>query len=509
MVYEKIPEYFNVSHYLIVECNLQQNRGNSIAIYYQDESYTYNDLEKKTNQYANYLIEQGVVPGERIGLYMHDCPEFIFLFFGSIKAGIIPVLMNAKMNSQEITKILESTGAVFVFTEDTLEKNIALPNKGNVIKDTKVIMEQLNKYSDTFKVASTKKDDAAFILFTSGSSGIPKGAVHRQYDMVAGKETFGKCVLDQQPDDVFYSHSKMSFAYGLGGLYIPISNGASLVVNGDDSLYDIFDIIEKYHVTKFQAVPSVYQSLYMLFPKDKNPFVQCKMCVSGGEPLTKKLAKGWKEKTGLEIYQSYGSTEMLTSTISNFNKNVKHGSMGKVVTGFTATILNEAYEEVKPGEIGNLYMKGESFMEKYWNNDAMTQAVLTEYGLKTGDMCYYDEDGFIWFAGRNSDVFKVNGIWQSALPIEEIITEDDNVQEVVVTSEVDNNMDSSIVAYLVAKDLSKCAESVKNIRTMFFKKRMRTLCPIKFCFVNKLPRGTTGKVKRGSVGESEVLKVIE
>lgn len=503
MIYEKIPTRFNISEYL-----MSQGRDDNVAIYYKDEVYTYKSLKNKINQYANYLMKIGMKKGSTMAIYMHDCPELIYLLLGSIKAGILPIIVNPKMTASQLKDIVKRTKANIVFTDDELLENIKLEELDEIAKCYKEIRNDAEAMSTEFKTVDSKKDDAALVLFTSGSSGIPKGVVHRHSDFVAAVEGFGKDVLKAEASDVFYTHSKMSFAFGLGGLYVPLAVGASLIVNGDDNLYDIIDIIEKYHVTKFQAVPSVYLSLFMLLQDSKNSFSSCKICTSGGEPLTKKLAQDWKDKTGLEIYHGYGSTEMLTSIISNSEGVIRYGSMGKPTFGCSAKIFNDEGEIAKPYEIGTLFIKGETMMEKYWDDDEKTSEVITERGYMSGDMCYADEDGFLWYAGRNSDTFKVNGVWQSALPIEDVMIEDENVVEAIVTNQVFEN-ESCIVAYVVAKNLDKCEESIKNIRSLFFKKKMRLLCPKKFYFVEEIPRGNTGKIKRGAVNTAKVLRVVE
>lgn len=501
-------EYFNISSYLLEECNIKQGRNDKIALYYKTASYTYGELDEKINQYANYLNSQGIVKGNIIGMYMFDCPEFVFLFFGAITAGVIPAVMNPKLDGKEVKSIIKSTKAVCLFTEDRMAENLYFEKQGCMkkIQDVKVGAEQMQK---TFQKVSTQKDDAAFILYTSGSSGIPKGAVHTQYSMAAAAKTAGRYIFDPQPEDIFYSHSKMSFAYGLGSLYIPLYFGASVVLNDDDNLYDIFDIVEKYRVTKFQAVPSVYSSLLMLFPKDKNPFRQCKVCVAAGEPLAMKVSKDWKSQTGLEIYQAIGFTEMLYCAISCRDGILKYGSIGKALPDFEIAILNEAGEQVKPLEIGNLFIKGETMMKKYWNNDTLTAQVMTEKGIRTGDMCYVDEEGYIWYAGRDSDAFKVNGVWQSALPIEDVIRQEENIKEVVVTNEINSNMDANIVAYIVLKEIDLYEETIKTIRKIFFREKMRMLCPKAFYVIDAMPLGNTGKIKRSMLNTAQVIRTIK
>lgn len=509
MNYKSIPAQFNVSQYLLEECNLKNGRGKKVAIYFKNKNYTYQEVNERVNQFANFLNTLGCQRNDNIMMYMGNYPEFVFLFLGAVKAGVIPVIVNSRMSKSEIDQIVKSTEAVEVFTDRNLVNNLSVSFIRKDYQLIEEVKELVNLESAEYKEALTYKDDPAFIIFTSGSSGVPKGVIHKHSSIVTIVETYGRFTLRTQSSDIFYAYSKLSYALGLGTIYIPFSKGASVVISEDDNLYHIFEIIEKYRVTTFLAVPSIYLSLLIQFPQDKNPFRFCRMCVAGGEPLQEYVATKWKEKTNIEIYQIYGSTELLNAIVTNRSGIIRYGSMGKPVPGYEAMIINEKGERVKPYEIGTLYVKGESTMIGYWKNTSLTNQVLTENGVCTGDMCYYDEEGYIWFAGRNSDTFKVNGVWQSALPIENALLEDVNIREAVVVNEVDNDSESIIAAYVVAVDFATGEETVKRVKELFFKKRMRNLCPNKFYFIEEMPRGTTGKVKRGNLDSAKIYSVLE
>lgn len=508
MIVENISKQFNVSHYLIEEQNINQGREDKVGIYFKDETYTYGEIARKANQYANYLIENGVKREEKIALYMHDSPDFIFLVLGAIRAGIVPAIINPKMQLEDVNGIIQRTDVNLLFTNQELHEKVNNSNIKAQNIDLKEVKNELASFSESFETVDTMKEDTAFMLFTSGSSGVPKGAVHRHCNIAVVVETFGKHIYDMQEDDVFYSHSKLPFAFGLGQMYLPFAYGASVVINDDDSLYDIFDLVEKYKVTKFQAVPTVYASMSALFPADKNPFETCKVFVSSGEALPKNIALAWKEKAGKDIFQGFGSTELLNIAVCNNKDAIRYGSLGKAVNGYEVQIVDDDNNVVEPNVIGNMIIKGESVMTEYWKNSEQTSETLIEGGLRTGDMCYYDEDGFIWYSGRNSDIFKVNGVWQSALPIEEVILMEEHITEAVVVNEADTNNETQIVAYVVTEAIDTCEDTIKELRNLFFKKQMRNLCPKKFYFVEAIPRGTTGKINRRAVNTANVLKEL-
>lgn len=511
MVYQEIENEFNISTYLLEDCNIKLGRGNKVAIYFKDEIYTYNQVNEFANKVSNYLQTEQLEIGDKIGIYMNDCPEFIFLLLGAIKAGIIPVIINSKLEKVAVDNIIKSTGIKILFTGYELEQNHILEESdlGYRIENNEGLIKKVQGMSSQFETIKTTKDDIAVILFTSGSSGKPKGVMHSHINFYEVINDAGKYVFETKDTDVFYCHSSMSFAFGLGAtLYLPFAEGASTVLNDDDSVYEIAELVEKYSVTEFIAVPSVYLSLLQLLANENVLFSKCRKFIASGEPLSKRVSFEWKEKVGMDIISGFGQTETLHLVIANMDGKEHYGSLGRVLPNYEVKVLSENGEPVKTHEIGEMFIKGPGFMCGYWDNSKLTEEVLSNGWLKTGDMVYIDEQGFIWYSGRNSDTFKVNGVWQSALPIEEIILEQENVLEVIVCNEFSEEHNSEIVAYLALKDFSKNKETIANIRKLFFQKRLRTLCPKKFNLVEELPKGTTGKLKRGSVRETEVLMEI-
>jgi len=232
------------------------------------------------------------------------------------------------------------------------------------------------------------------------------------------------------------------------------------------------------------------------------------MFIASGEPLSKKLAQDWKERIGKDICSVFGQTETLHMVIANQGGAKYFGCLGKPLPGYEVRVENEEGALVKTNEIGHMFIKGPGFMSGYWDNPELTVKVLQDGWLATGDMVYFNADGYLCYSGRNSDTFKVNGVWQSAIPIEEAILEQGEILECVVCNEINDERNMDIVAYLVADGKNDYDTIVSDIRKIFFKKRMRTLCPRTFYFTDSMPKGTTGKIKRGSVSEATILKRI-
>lgn len=505
---EKESNKFNICTYLIEECNLQQGRKDKVAYYYKDETYTYGQLSEYINSFANYLEEKGLVQGQMIGMYMYDCPDFVFMFFGAIKAGIVPVLTNPKMAPEDVNKIIKKTNLTYLFTDQQLLEN--LPDELlNIAVNIDEERAEMRGKSKEYETKYVDKDDMAFVLFTSGSSGQPKGVIHSHYNMVEIINTFGKHVFETTENDVVYCNSKLSYALGLGSsTYLPMAQGASTVINAEEDIYSIVDIFIKHKVTIFIAVPSIFMSIVGLLEDNDNSLASGRRFVSGGEPISRKLLKAWKEITGIDITFCYGQTETLYLMTATGQGEEYYGTLGKPVPGFEIEVVRDDGTLAEPNEIANIVLKGKSFMLGYWDDPELTSSILKDDYMMSGDMGYYDENGMFWYSGRSTDTFKVNGAWQSALPLEELILQHENVVEVVVTNERNDERNSDIVAYMAVKDKKVCEDTVAEIKKMFFKEKKRTLCPKTFYFVESLPRGTTGKVKRGNVNQAKIYYTI-
>ncbi|MBR3771107.1 MAG: AMP-binding protein [Clostridium sp.] len=511
MPYTGVPEHFNMTTYLIDECNLAKGRKDKVALYYYNkgQAYTYQEVSDQVNKYANYLLDCNISKGQRIGFLLHDCPEFIFLFLAAIKVGIVPAIINTKMSNENIESVINNTDLKIVFTDEAKINNLSEETKerAKLIDDA---IEQAKDMDITCEAYDSLRDDIAFILFTSGSSGLPKGVMHYQSSIVSCIEGYGNSILCAKEDDVIYSHSKLCFAFGLGpGLYYPMAFGATTIVNDDDNVYDIYDIIQKYHVTKFYAVPSIYNTLLMLAEDGKDYMAGCKLCMASGEYLPKRIETSWKERFGLPIYQGIGSTEMLHSYIHNSDEHHKLGSLGYIVPNFAYKIVDEEGNEVKANEVGTLLISGGSMMAGYFGQEEKTKSLIKDGYFNTGDRCSFDEEGFIWYSGRGNDAFKLNGEWKSAEEIEEIVLLNENVVEVIIQCESKDNEPSVITAYIVAKEGADYEDIAHSVKRVFFMKRKRNLCPTVYNFVEAIPRGTTGKAKRGSMNLAKVIKTVE
>ncbi|URZ00202.1 AMP-binding protein [Clostridium felsineum] len=509
MIYDKL---FNISNYLIEECNLKKGRESKIALYYKNSVYTYGDINNKINQFGNYMRELGLEMENKIGLLMPDKPEYIFLFLGAIKVGVVPLLINIKLDLENINYIIDESRIKYLFTTEDFYNNLK-DYHHELLKQIVVVSEKkgyIYNLDTSCKLAPTTKDDIAFWQFTSGSSGRPKGAIHFHQNALAVINSFGKKVLKSNSEDIFYAHPMISFALGLPfTVCIPFAVGGSVVIKSDDgdNIFSVIDDINKYKPTIFTAVPLVFNSILKLIDSNDMGFHTMRLCVTGGEGLPKSIYDTWKEKFNCEILQAYGCTETLSAVISNRIGEAKAGSIGKVLPGYKAEILDEENNAVEDGIPGELFVSGDSIMQGYWNNKDKTNRIKYGNGVKTGDIFYRDSEGYFWYMGRNTDTFKVNGVWVNGSKIESVITDHPLVQEGVVAGEISDENTTIIVAYIVIGENS-ADNIVRDLKKSIRQNISRDMCPKKFYIVKSLPRGITGKLKRSSLKDASVCKTI-
>jgi len=355
--------------------------------------------------------------------------------------------------------------------------------------------------SSELEPALTRKDDAAFWLYSSGSTGPPKACVHLQHDMVVSAERYARAILRITESDRFFSVAKLFFAYGLGnGLYFPLLVGAtSILLPGPPRPQSVFDVVERYRPTLFFSVPSNYVKLLAHIAPDRGfDFSSVRHAVSAGEALPATVFHRFKERFRVEILDAIGSTEALHMMISNAPGAVRPGSSGKVLSGFEAKIVDDKEQVVAPGEIGNLMVSADSTCACYWNEHEKTKATISGPWLRTGDKYYQDEDGYFWYAGRSDDMLKVSGVWVSPIEIERVLSEHPAVLEVAVVFRQDSDELSKPAACIVLRDgvgdgtpqLARELQEFVLDRLPIFKR------PRWVEFLPELPKTATGKVQR-------------
>jgi benzoate-CoA ligase len=513
-----VPERFNAA-VEFVDRNVQVGRGDKIAIRHEGRSYTYRDVASLVNRWGNVLRGLGVEAERRIALLCLDSPEFIAGFFGAIRVGVVPVPMNTLLRPADYEFILNDNRARLLLVHRELWEPLGgIRERCRFLRHVVVIGEAaggclayddlMRQAGDACEPADTSRDDVAFWLYSSGSTGFPKGTVHLQHDMAYCARSMGQGVLGLTEEDVTFSAAKLFFAYGLGNnLYFPFGVGGSAVLYPGRPLPDaIFEVIRQCRPTVFYAVPTLYGTMLHLAERraeaegaapvrDLMRSVRC--CVSAGEPLPPAIFHRWQRLFGLEILDGIGSTEMLQTFISNRPGRARPGSSGEVVAGYAARIVDEEGQDVPPGTVGDLWVRGDSAAAFYWNRHQQSKETFLGEWVRTGDRYRRDADGYFWYAGRSDDMLKVGGIWVSPIEVENALLTHPDVLECAVVGAKDGDGMVKPKAFVVLKDgIRPTPERAEGLKA-FVKE---AIAPFKYPrwieFIAELPKTSTGKIQR-------------
>jgi benzoate-CoA ligase family protein len=440
-------------------------------------------------------------------MIVKDCPEFFYVFWGAIKAGIVPVPLNTLLRSNDYRYMLEDSqcAAVFWSPEFAAEVcpavNDALPAPGLAmpVEGGDCLTARIGAASDELRAVPAGPEAECFWLYSSGSTGRPKGAVHRHRDMAVTSQYYGVDTLGACQDDVFFSAAKLFFAYGLGnGMTFPLwVGGTSVLLETRPTPVSTFAVIAKFRPTLYFGVPTLYAAQLQALESQAADFSSIRVCVSAGEALPADIFNRWKAKTGRLILDGLGSTEALHIFISNRADDYKPGASGRVVKGYEARIVDESGKEVAPGAMGRLHVKGASSAAYYWNNPAKTKSTMLGDWLDTGDTYFRDAEDYFYYCGRNDDMLKIGGIWCSPFEIESALVSHPKVLEVAVVGRADASGLLKPEACIV---LEPGCEPGPHLEEELVQHCKDKLAPYKFPrafrFVEALPKTATGKIQR-------------
>jgi benzoate-CoA ligase family protein len=517
-----IPETFNVSTPFI-DHNLEAGRAHATAIHAGDRRISYGELAAQVNRAGNALRELGVRSEERVFLLLLDSPEFAYTFWGAIRLGAVPVPTNTALRPHDYAYMLrDSRAGALVVSESLLPAVEPALHEAPALRHVIVAADEagsrpavaapkapaeaarhdfaelLAAADDRLPPAPTHRDEPAFWLWSSGSTGPPKGAVHLHHDMLWCAELYGRGVLGIGPDDVCLSIAKLYFAYGLGNaLYFPMRAGASTVLYpGRFEPQAYFGLIARYRPTLFFGVPTAYAAMLAAEPGAEHlGAVRC--CVSAGEPLPAAIFTRWKERFGVEILDGIGSTEALHIYISNRPGRARPGSSGEVVPGYEVRIVDEAGRDAAEGEIGDLLVSGDSVAAYYWNRHAQTKKTFTGEWFRSGDKYYRDGEGFYWYCGRSDDMLKVGGQWVSPAEVEATLIQHPAVLECGVVGCTDADELVKPYAFVVLKPgRAGSTDLAAEIQAFVRDKIAAFKYPRWIEFVPELPKTATGKIQR-------------
>ena len=507
-----VPEIFNAATYF-VDRNVADGRGRHVAIECGDERITYDEVQRRVNRCGSALRSIGVRPEDRVLLLLLDGPEFVYSFFGAIKIGAVPVPLNTLWTPSDYQYVIrDSRAAVLIVSAGLLAGVERIPEADRRALRHIIVAggEDGQPYpaftlfesqgSGELEAEPTSRDAPAFWLYSSGSTGAPKACVHLQHDMVVCAELFGKGVLGISAADRTFSVAKLFFAYGLGNaLYFPFSVGATTILSpASPTPQHVYDVIERYRPTLFFSVPTSYGMLLAhaerVGPYDLSPI---RLAVSAGEALPASLYERFKARFGVDIVDGIGSTEILHMFISNRPDAIRPGSSGLLVRGYEARLLDDEGRPVLSGDIGNLWIRGDSVCAGYWNQHEKTKNAIEGHWIRTGDKYTQDVDGFYWYAGRSDDMLKVGGLWVSPAEVENALIAHEKVLECGVVGREDRDGLVKPMAFVVLREGAAGSPELAKAMQQFVRERLAEYKRPRWVeFVAELPRTATGKIQR-------------
>lgn len=509
LTYEDIPRAFNLASYF-VDRNVEEGRGGRTALIGPGGATTYAELAALTNRSGNVLRELGVHAEERVLLVLADSVEFVALWYGAQKIGAVTAEAYTFLQPKDYAYYLDYTRAsVVVADATTLERIREATGSSRWLRGVLVVgaPEELRSgeasfealaaaASDEVEPAPTTRDDIAIWKFTTGTTGLPKAAVHPQHSPLLSFDWYARGVLGIREDDLVLPVPKLFFGYArdLTALY-PFGVGAAGIVFPERTTPErIFELVAQHRPSILVQVPTMMAA--MIAHPDAGDLSCLRLCTSAGEALPRELYERWRATFGVEVLDGIGSSEAYHIYISNRPGRVRPGSVGEVVPGYRARVLDEDGEEMPEGEVGTLWIEGDTAALLYWNEHEKTKRTFSGDLVNTGDLCVRDHDGYFWYRGRSDELIKVGGIWVAPAEIEDCLVSHPDVVECAVVGYVDEGLTLTRAHVVLRVGASGSAELTAALQDHVRAHLSPHKYPRDVRFVAELPKTPSGKIDR-------------
>jgi acetyl-CoA synthetase len=509
-----VPQTYNASRVLFD--NLAKGRGDKLALIGPAGARTYAELCAEACRWGNGLASLGLIRGDRVLLFLDDTPAYPAAFFGAVRAGFVPLLINTLTPPDLLQFYLADSGAAVAVADaefcarfnaeackDTGLSTLIVVNGAvgdHAAPKAIEAADWLSQFPAELAEAKTHRNEMAFWMYSSGSTGRPKGIVHLQHDMAYSELAFAQNILKLTPEDICFSVPKIFFAYGFGNsITFPFSSGAAtLLLPGQPRPAAIFAAIEQYRPTVFFGLPTLYTSLTKAEGAAETNFSSLRMSLSAAEVLSAEVFNGWKSLTGLEIVEGLGSTEVLHIYLSNHPSRKKLGAAGLRVPGYEVALRDKEGRDVGDNEEGILWVRGDSNTPLYWNRPDKSAETIREGGwIYTGDRFVRDSDGFHFFRGRADDLIKISGQWVYPLEVELCLADHPDIRECAVFAAELPDRRMTLKAVVVMNNrTTDQSEATRRLQDYVKGKLLPYKYPREVIFIDELPKTGTGKIDR-------------
>jgi benzoate-CoA ligase family protein len=512
LTYDDVPRSFNLASYF-VDRNVEEGRGGRTALHGPGGPTTYAELAAMTSRSGNVLRALGLRAEERVLLVLADGVEFVALWYGAQKIGAVTAEAYTFLQPKDYAYYLDYTRARVVVADPTtlervreaatsspwLRHVLVVGTQDEELRPGEVSFEALAAgVTDELEAAPTTRDDIAIWKFTTGSTGRPKAAVHPQHSPLLSFDWYARGVLGIREDDVVLPVPKLFFGYArdLAALYPFGVGGAGIVFPERTTPERIFELVAQHGPTILVQVPTMMAAM-VAHPDAPRRDLSClRLCTSAGEALPTELYERWRATFGVEVLDGIGSSEAYHIYISNRPGRVRPGSAGQVVPGYRARVVDEQGQEVQDGEVGTLWIEGDTAALLYWNEHEKTKQTFKGDLVRTGDLFVRDADGFFSYRGRSDDLIKVGGIWVAPGEIERCLLSHADVAECAVVGYQEEGLTLPRAYVVLRAGIAGSDELAQALQEHVRAELSPHKYPRDVRFAAELPKTPSGKIDR-------------